>query len=80
LFQIDVRHAAAQLMGYILEAMDTREFGSNEMTIQNLVVQVTRGLESILVPVLHGSLLGLREFFLYADKVSRFLHKAHHLT
>jgi hypothetical protein len=61
--------------------MDTREFGRNELTGKNLVLQVTRGLESTLVAVRHGSLLGLREFFLYADKVSRFLHKkTHHLT
>lgn len=60
-------------MGYILAAMGAREFQSNRELIKSIVERVQRDLESNSIVVLHGSLLALREFFLYAEKVNLFL-------
>jgi hypothetical protein len=56
-------------MGYILAALGSSEFKLNREVIANLIDRVQRDLESNSVVVLHGSLLALREFFLYAEKV-----------
>ncbi|KAF8573454.1 atypical PIKK FRAP protein kinase [Ramaria rubella] len=66
--EVDVRIAAAQLIGYLLTTMGPREFESHRVTITSLVVRVQQGLESNSSAVLHGSLLALRELFYCSDK------------
>ncbi|KIJ23123.1 hypothetical protein M422DRAFT_56957 [Sphaerobolus stellatus SS14] len=66
--QAEVRHAAADIIGYILTSMGPRDFESYRVTITGLFVRIQQGLESNSPPILHGSLLALQELFLCAEK------------
>lgn len=58
-------------MGSLLAAMGTREFNMHRPFVTSLIDRVQRDLTSNSLAALHGSLLALREFFLYPEKVKR---------